>query len=302
MRSLSGEFSKAINLLVVELTDLRALTEATLDFPEEDIDSDHLEDARKRLEHVRRSLDQVFSQSRQGSLLRSGINVVLAGRPNVGKSSLLNRLAGEERAIVTPFPGTTRDTVRETVAIEGVPINIVDTAGLREAADDVERLGIERTWSALHRADVALVVTDSLDGLTADDLSIVSRLPQELAQIHVVNKIDLAGRHPAISGGDPQEVLVSAKTGAGIDLLRIALLGAAGWQRPGESLFVARERHLRALVQAGEHLGEASRQHGRSELFAEELRLAQQALSTITGEFTADDLLGEIFSRFCIGK
>ena len=302
LRSLSGEFSAAIDALVAQLTELRALTEATLDFPEEDIDSVHLEGVRTRLALVRQALAQVFARSRQGSLLRSGINVVLAGRPNVGKSSLLNRLAGEERAIVTAVPGTTRDTVREAIAIEGVPLNIVDTAGLREAGDEVERLGIERTWLALERADVAVIVTDSADGLTAEDREILPRMPEGIARIHVLNKIDLTGTLPSIREGNPQEVLVSAKSGAGIDLLRAALLHAAGWERSGESLFVARERHLRALAKADEHLTEASGQQERWEFFAEELRLAQQALCAITGEFTADDLLGEIFSRFCIGK
>jgi tRNA modification GTPase len=192
--------------------------------------------------------------------------------------------------------------VREAIAIEGVPLNIVDTAGLREAVDEVERLGIERTWLALARADVAVIVTDSADGLTAEDREILSRMPEGIARIHVLNKIDLTGTLPSIREGNPQEVLVSAKSGAGIDLLRAALLHAAGWERSGESLFVARERHLRALAKADEHLTEASKQQERWEFFAEELRLAQQALCAITGEFTADDLLGEIFSRFCIGK
>ena len=302
LRSLSGEFSAAIDSLVAQVTELRALTEAILDFPEEEIDSVHMEDVSRRLALVRQALAQVFARSRQGSLLRSGINVVLAGRPNVGKSSLLNRLAGEERAIVTAVPGTTRDAVRETIAIDGVPLNIVDTAGLRVAADEVERIGIERTWRELGRADLALVVTDSADGLTADDLEIIARLPKDIVQLHVMNKIDLAGMQPAIHDGNPPKVLVSAKSGAGIDLLRAELLRAAGWDKSGESLFVARERHLRALSEASEHLTAAAGQEERWELFAEELRLAQQALCAITGEFTADDLLGEIFSRFCIGK
>ncbi len=302
LRSLSGEFSAAIDSLVAQVTEVRALTEALLDFPEEQIDSVHMDDVRRRLQLARQALAQVFARSRQGSLLRSGINVVLAGRPNVGKSSLLNRLAGEERAIVTAVPGTTRDAVRETIAIEGVPLNIVDTAGLRESADEVERFGIERTWRELGRADLALVVTDSAGGLIADDREIVARLPKDIVQIHVINKIDLAGMQPAIHDGNPPKVLVSAKSGAGIDLLRAELLRAAGWEKSGESLFVARERHLRALSEASEHLAAAAGHEERWELFAEELRLAQQALCAITGEFTADDLLGEIFSRFCIGK
>ncbi len=302
MRSLSGEFSAAIGLLVAQLTELRALIEAVLDFPDEEVDAVHREDVRKRLAAIRQSLVQVFARSRQGSLLRSGINVVLAGRPNVGKSSLLNRLAGEERAIVTPVPGTTRDAVREAIAIEGVPINIVDTAGLRDAGDEVEKLGIERTWRELARADIAILVTDAKGGLAPEDREIVARLPQDLTQIHVYNKIDLAGIEPAVREGAPREVMVSAKSGAGVDLLRATLLDAAGWDKGGETLFVARERHLRALSEADERLAAAAGHQERLELFAEELRLAQQALATITGEFTADDLLGEIFARFCIGK
>ncbi len=302
VRSLSGEFSAAIDSLVAQLTELRALTEATLDFPEEEVDAIHLEDARLRLARVRESLADVFAKSRQGSLLRSGINVVLAGRPNVGKSSLLNRFAGEDRAIVTSFPGTTRDTLRETIAVDGVPLNVVDTAGLRDAGDEIERLGIERTWKALGGADVVLMMMDATAGITPEDRAIIERLPAGVTQLHVFNKIDLAGLAPGAREGEPAVVLVSARTGAGIELLRRALLRAVGWQDSGESLFIARERHLRALSHAGERLAAAAAQHRHWELFAEELRLAQQALAGITGEFTADDLLGEIFSRFCIGK
>ena len=302
VRSLSGEFSSAINALVSQLTLLRALTEAVLDFPEEDIDDAHLEDIGARLAKVTEALALVFAQSRQGSLFRSGINVVLAGRPNVGKSSLLNRLAGEERAIVTPVPGTTRDSVRESIAIRGVPLNIVDTAGLREAADEVERLGIERARLELERADVVLLVTEAAASLTEEDLNILASLPRGVSRIHVLNKVDLAGIEPALREGEMPEVLVSAKTGAGIDLLQAALLRAAGWESSDDTVFVARERHLRALAKAGEHLAEAAAQQKNWPFFAEELRLAHQSLCAITGEFSADDLLGEIFSRFCIGK
>ena len=302
LRSLTGEFSAVVASLVAQLTELRALTEATLDFPEDELDPIHQVDARARLAGIRETLKKVFAQSRQGSLLRSGITVVLAGRTNVGKSSLLNQLAGSERAIVTAIPGTTRDTVRETIAIDGVPLTIVDTAGLREAVDEVERIGIERTWRELGHADVVLVVTDALNGLDPEDRQLVEKLPPGIRRLHVVNKIDLAGAPPEMRDGDPPEVLVSAKTGAGIDLLRAALLKAAGWEESGESLFVARERHLRALARAGKHLDAAAAQEERWEFLAEELRLAQEALAEITGEFTPDDLLGEIFSRFCIGK
>lgn len=302
LRSLTGEFSAAIEALVRQLTDLRTLTEATLDFPEEEIGALHREEMRQRLGQTRTALAQVLKSSRQGSLLRSGINVVLAGRPNVGKSSLLNRLAGEERAIVTPIPGTTRDTVREAVSIEGVPLNIVDTAGLRTTTDEIERLGIERTWRELGRADVVVMIVDAVSGLLPEDREILDRFPESASRILVWNKIDLAGRAPGRRDGRPPEAFVSAKTGAGIDALRSTLLEVAGWDDSGESLFVARERHLRALVEAGDRLEAAAAQLENWEFLAEELRLAQLALSGITGEFSADDLLGEIFSRFCIGK
>ena len=302
LRSLSGEFSEAVHALVSQLTDLRALTEAGLDFPEEEIDPVHRDDLRARLVAVRQALADVLARSRKGSLLRTGIHVVLAGRPNVGKSSLLNRLAGDDRAIVTPVPGTTRDTLREAISIDGVPLNIIDTAGLRDAADEVERLGIERTWRELDRADVVLMMFDASTGITDEDRELLARLPRAAHRIHVFNKIDLAGLQPGARAGDVQEILVSAKADAGIDLLRAALLQAAGWDRTGESLFVARERHLRALALASERLEAAVGQSAQLELFAEELRLAQEALAGITGEFSADDLLGEIFSRFCIGK
>ena len=302
LRSLSGEFSAAIDSLVAQLTELRALTEATLDFPEEEIDVIHRENARERLARVREALAEVGAKSRQGSLLLTGINVVLAGRPNVGKSSLLNRLAGHERAIVTPIPGTTRDSVKEAISIDGVPLNIIDTAGLRESADEVERLGIERSWREVGHADVVLMVIDATRGMTQDDRAILARLPPGVKRIDVHNKIDLAGLPAGTRAGDSPEVLVSAKTGAGIEFLRAALLQAMGWERSAESTFLARERHLRALAEASERLGAAASQQEHWEFFAEELRLAQQALAQITGEFTSDDLLGEIFARFCIGK
>ena len=302
LRSLTGEFSAAIETLVRQLIDLRALTEAMIDFPDEEVDALHREDLQQLLEGIRQELSKVLKGSRQGSMLRSGLHVVLAGRPNVGKSSLLNRLAGEDRAIVTPVPGTTRDTLRETISIEGVPLNIVDTAGLRAATDEVERLGVERTWRELGRADLVVMMIDAVSGLTPDDRAILARLPEDAKRILVWNKIDVAGIAPGRPDGRSQDVFVSAKTGAGIDALRAALLESAGWDRSGESLFVARERHLRALAEASDRLEAAAGQGERWELRAEELRLAQRALSSITGEFSADDLLGEIFSRFCIGK
>ena len=293
LRSLSGEFSAAILALQARLVELRAVTEAMLDFPEEEVDALHREDAAARLAQARQSLGEVLVKSRRGSLLRGGIHVVLAGRPNVGKSSLLNRLAGEERAIVTPIPGTTRDALREPILIEGVPVVVVDTAGLRESRDEIERLGMQRTRQELDRADVVIAVFEANRGRDA-----LQDLPAAPARIDVYNKIDLA---PGFA--PPAEALgVSAKTGAGLEALRQRILGVAGWSTGAEPVFLARERHLRALDRASAHLAAAAGETARWEFFAEELRLAHVALGSITGEFSADDLLGEIFKRFCIGK
>ena len=295
LRSLGGEFSTVIAALVAGLTELRALTEAMLDFPDEEVDSLHRDDASNRLRQLRAALEDVVAKSRQGSLLRTGIHVVLAGRPNVGKSSLLNRLAGAERAIVTAVPGTTRDALREAIQIEGVPIVVVDTAGLRESQDEVERLGMERTRQEIARADVVLVI------LEAGKLEAPQEpLPEAATRINVVNKIDLVPG--AVCGRQGSDLHVSAKTGAGLDALRAAVLQAAGWTSRGETVFLARERHLRALGTARAHLEAAASQVAQWEFFAEELRLAQEALGEITGRVSADDLLGEIFSRFCVGK
>jgi tRNA modification GTPase len=303
LRSLSGEFSAAIQRLVGALTELRALTEAMLDFPEDEVDTLHRDEAQARLASLRGALDEVLAKSRQGSLLRSGIHLVIAGRPNVGKSSLMNRLAGEERAIVTAIPGTTRDALREPMQIDGVPIVLVDTAGLRDSSDEIERLGIERTWRELERADVVLVVFDAAAGVGPEDHAWLRKLPLGGRRIHVYNKIDLLpGEQPGERAGEPRQVWLSAKTGAGFDDLRHAILEAGGWRASGESVFMARERHLRALAQAKSHLAAASAQRGQWEFFAEELRLAQEALGEITGRVSPDQLLGEIFSRFCIGK
>jgi len=303
MRSLRGEFSAAIEELLRQLIELRMLVEATLDFPEEDLDPLDRADAKGRHARLLQALETALAKSRQGSLLRTGLQVVLAGQPNVGKSSLLNRLAGEELAIVTPIPGTTRDSVRQAIQIEGVPLNIVDTAGLRDTQDEVERLGVARTWSEIGRADVVLLLVDARAGVTTRDLELVTRIPQGAKRVFVHNKIDLAGCEPQAQRGESSTSLhLSAKTGAGMDLLRAELLGIAGWQQGAEDLFMARERHLVALRQAKQHTARAGEHFGRPELFAEELRLAQEQLNTVTGEFAADDLLGEIFSRFCIGK
>lgn len=303
VRSLSGEFSRAVHDLVEHLIALRMLVEATLDFPEEEIDFLRQADAGGKLAGLSEKTRQLLGRARQGSLLRNGLHVVLAGQPNVGKSSLLNRLAGEERAIVTAVPGTTRDALRETIQVSGIPLHIVDTAGLRETEDEVERLGIARSWKEIERADVVLHMLDARVGMTPADQAIAARLPGGVEQIVLYNKTDLAG-HPACREVSAERVKLwlSAKTGGGMELLEQELLRVAGWQAGPEDVFLARERHLLALQRAQVHLQTAHLRLEQLELFAEELRLAQEALNSITGEFTPDDLLGEIFSRFCIGK
>lgn len=310
VRSLQGEFSKAIHGLTDELINLRMLVEATLDFPEEDIDFLKAANAFGRLERLQLKLAEIFDRAGQGKLLQSGLHVVLAGQPNVGKSSLLNRLTGDELAIVTPIAGTTRDALRSTIQIEGIPLHIIDTAGLRDTEDLVEKIGIERSWQEIERADVLLLLVDARAGISDADRAILSRLPSRLQRITVYNKIDLAGQTPERhdehdAHGDAVAISLSAKANQGIELLRNELLRIAGWHQT-EDVFIARERHLRALASAQEHIAAARAvvegPLPALELYAEELRLAQQALGKITGEFTADDLLGVIFSRFCIGK
>ena len=306
LRSLQGEFSRAIGELNDELINLRMLVEATLDFPEEDIDFLQAANAFGRLECLQGKLAEIFDRAGQGKLLQSGLHVVLAGQPNVGKSSLLNRLAGDDLAIVTPIAGTTRDALRSTIQIEGIPLHIIDTAGLRDTEDVVEQIGIARSWQEIERADVVLLLVDANIGISAVDREILTKMPERLQRITVYNKIDLTDRQPERHlETDSIAISLSAKANQGIELLRQELLQIAGWHQ-AEDVFIARERHLRALAEAQAHIAKA-RQVVESalpalELFAEELRLAQQALGQITGEFTADDLLGVIFSRFCIGK
>ena len=304
LRSLKGDFSRRIHGLVDDLVTLRMLVEATLDFPEEDIDFLEAADARGKLEGLRRSVDEVLANARQGAILREGMNVVLVGAPNVGKSSLLNALAGDEVAIVTDIAGTTRDAVRERILIDGVPVHIVDTAGLRETDDVVERIGIERSRKAVSEADVALVLVDPREGLNEKTRMILDTLPSDLKRIEIHSKSDLhTGAAVAFETGTDTVIPLSAKTGAGLDVLRQTLLREVGWQGEGEGLFLARARHLNALKAAqGELELAALCGNGQIELLAEHLRLAQVACGEITGEFTADDLLGVIFSRFCIGK
>ncbi len=309
-QSLSGAFSKTIHALVEQVTGLRMLVEATLDFPEEEIDFLEKSDARGRLAGVIDALEKVFQQAAQGALLREGLNVVLVGQPNVGKSSLLNALAGADVAIVTPIAGTTRDKVSETIQIEGIPLNIIDTAGIRAVdagIDLVERIGIERTWGEVGKADVILHLLDADQGPTRADEAIEAAFPAAVPVLRIWNKIDLSGHKAAVErDADATQVYLSAHEHIGIDLLRAELLRIAGWQQTGESLYLARERHLIALKSARKHLAYAAEHAAQSDqsldLFAEELRLAQLQLSSITGAFSSDDLLGVIFSRFCIGK
>jgi tRNA modification GTPase len=303
MRSLAGEFSQRIGNLVRALIELRALVEATLDFPDEEIDLLERGDASERLARLRVELGEVQQAAEQGRILREGARCVLIGQPNVGKSSLLNRLAGDEVAIVTEIPGTTRDPLRHELVIDGVPVHVIDTAGLRESVEPVEKIGIERAWREIGQADVALLVVDVTRGVADADRTILARLPENVRNIFIFNKIDLSGDPPSARELDGRlELRVSAKSGAGMEMLRANLLQAVGWRPAEEAQFMARERHLRALQQADAALARAASEAKAMELFAEELRLAQQSLGEITGQFSADDLLGEIFSRFCIGK
>ena len=303
LRSLSGRFSDQIHAWRDRLVDLRMLVEATLDFPEEEIDFLQAARAIPRLQVLQSDLQSILQRAKQGSLLRRGLQVVLAGQPNVGKSSLLNQLSGEDRAIVTEVAGTTRDVLREAIQIEGIPLHIIDTAGLRDTQDRVEQIGIERTWMEIQKADVVVRMVDAALGIVAADHVIDARLPEGVPVIWVFNKIDLGDEKPRREQLEAGVGLwLSAHSGAGVDLLRKALLEIAGWESHDEDVFLARERHLEALRDADEHVALALQRIDQLDLLAEELRLAQEAVNTITGEFGADDLLGVIFSRFCIGK
>lgn len=302
-RSLIGEFSRYVDSLTAGLVDLRMHVEACIDFPDEEIDPADRTAIAAKLKALRGTLDAIMAEAKQGALLRDGLTVALIGRPNVGKSSLLNCLAGQDLAIVTPIAGTTRDQVLATITLQGVPIHLVDTAGLRSTDDPVEQIGIERTWQAVERAGAALLISEAGEAVGENEARIIQKLPAHLPVAWVYNKIDLYGVKPALTREDRHATIrLSALTGEGADLLRGWLLETAGWQPQGEGVFMARTRHLLALNAAARHLATAAAEQGRWELFAEELRLAQGSLSSITGEFTADDLLGEIFSRFCIGK
>lgn len=303
VRSLSGEFSQTIQQLLSRLVELRMYVEACLDFPEEEIDFITQGRVAEKIADNQASLQQVFNTAKQGALLRDGINVVLIGQPNVGKSSLLNALSGEEVAIVTPVAGTTRDTIKTAIQIDGVPLHVVDTAGLRETDDEVEKIGIERTYRASESAHIALLLVDATHGIGSEEKLILDRLPVEIAKIWVHNKIDVSSETAQVAQESGEtHIYLSAKTGEGLDGLKSELLRLVGYQQNVEGVFMARARHLDALQEVDSHLSESLAKISDAELVAEELRLAQEALSKITGEFTPDDLLGEIFSKFCIGK
>ena len=305
-RSLQGAFSDDINGLIEEITQLRILVESTLDFPEEEIEFLENAQARQRLLAVKTKLQALRAGAKQGKILRDGIQIVLAGAPNVGKSSLLNRLAGEEVAIVTPIAGTTRDRVKESINIEGVPIHIIDTAGLRETLDVVEAKGIERSWDAIRMADLVIFLSDVDTQANAHSLreQILGELSPKCPVLEVLNKADLLASPPGLPQGNA--LLISVKTGDGIEALKQKILQAVGWAGPQEGAILARSRHLDCIERAAEHIekSEEFAANGNSslELFAEELFLAQNHLGQITGKLLPDDLLGKIFSQFCIGK
>lgn len=307
LRSLQGEFSRRVESLVERLITLRTYIEAAIDFSDEEVELLADGDISTRLAQMREELDAITVDARQGALLREGMHVVIAGRPNVGKSSLLNRLAQRETAIVTDVPGTTRDVLREAITIDGLPVHVSDTAGLRDTAEPVERIGVERARAAIGQADrVLLVVDDTAEGADRDVGEFRREFPADIRLTVVYNKIDLSGRPlGTVPDSDPRGVAVSARTGAGIEALRTHLKNCVGYRDAGEGGFSARRRHLDALARATLELERAATQlrvRGSGELLAEDLRQAQRALGEITGEVTSDDLLGRVFANFCIGK
>jgi tRNA modification GTPase len=309
-KSLKGDFSRKIDIFLNALIEIRALTEATLDFPEEEIDFIEQHDVFNRLEKILTNIQEVKKAAHQGAIIRDGLTVVLVGQPNVGKSSLMNALAEEDVAIVTEVAGTTRDRLKETILLDGVPLHIIDTAGLRETQDSVEQIGIERTWQAIEQADLVLHLMDLTRGsqISSEDQDLIARIKQKTARnvsIRIVwNKLDQAAALD--EKNRPDEFYVSAKSGIGLEALKKELLKVAGWQPESEGGIFARKRHVEALLGAEQHIKKAlvllRSENSAIELAAEEMRLAQDELSTITGQFLPDDLLGKIFSTFCIGK
>jgi tRNA modification GTPase len=306
VRSLEGEFSRRINVLLEKLVNLRAHVEGAFDFPEEDIDFSAMENAGSKLTDCMADLQDLFGRARQGAILKEGITAVIVGRPNVGKSTLLNRLAGRDAAIVTDEPGTTRDLIEQDILVDNIPVHVIDTAGLRTAANKVEQEGIARALAAAENADILILLIEHGQSAGTEERRLLEKTGADKKVIIVYNKIDLYGAQPETGRNNGHtEIHLSAKTGAGLDLFVGHLKETLGMQDISEDVFTARKRHLDALKRTGASLEKALelvRQRAAPELLAEELRLAQQSLGEITGDFVADDLLGEIFSRFCIGK
>jgi len=304
--SLSGKFSLEINNLLKNLIELRMYVEACLDFPEEDIDFISEGNVKEKLQNLSETMIKIMQAASQGQLLRDGISLVLVGQPNVGKSSLLNQLSGEDRAIVTDIPGTTRDAITSDINLNGIPLNIIDTAGLRDTDDPIEKFGIEKTWLSLEKGHIALFLVEASKGITEYEKSILERLPEDIKRIWIFNKIDLIKGKAKIEQLDNDQIVyMSAKTGEGLDLLKQVILNIIGFQENVEgnqNRFIARKRHLEALENVYQSIQNAQLNIASAEIVAEELTVAQKHLSSITGEFTSDDLLGEIFSKFCIGK
>lgn len=302
LRSLQGSFSQAVDKLLTGLIELRVYVEAALDFPDEEIDFLADSAVTTRLTQIKQQLTEIFQKAQQGSLLRDGMHLVIVGRPNAGKSSLLNALAGQETAIVTEIAGTTRDVLRERINLEGMPLHVVDTAGLRESEDPVEKIGIERAWREVEKADLILMLVDDTQVETEGHSAILAKLPNTIPVLTVHNKVDLTGK---VVGKQADHLYISAKHGLGLDVLKAELKARMGYQGEREDTFMARRRHLQALQVTQDAVERAEQQlivFNAGELMAEELRVAQDALGQITGKFSSDDLLGEIFSSFCIGK
>ena len=304
--SLSGKFSIEINNLLKHLIEIRMYVEGSLDFPEEDIDFINEGNVKDKLQNLSYTMINIMNAASQGQLLRDGISLVLVGQPNVGKSSLLNQLSGEDKAIVTDIPGTTRDAITIDINLNGIPLNLIDTAGLRETDDPIEKFGIDKTWLSLERGHIALFLVDVGKGITDYEKSIVNRFPKEMKRIWIYNKIDLIKTKAKVEQiNNDQIVYMSAKTGEGLSLLKKVILNTVGFEgnvEGNQSKFMARKRHLEALEKVHQSIQRAQLNITSAELIAEELTIAQQCLSSITGSFTSDDLLGEIFSKFCIGK
>ena len=303
--SLSGKFSIEINNLLKNLIELRMYVEACLDFPEEDIDFISEGKVKDKLKKLSKIMTNIMHSASQGQLLRDGISLVLVGQPNVGKSSLLNQLSGEDKAIVTEIPGTTRDLISSNISLNGIPLNIIDTAGLRKTDDPIEKFGIEKTWSSLEKGHIALFLVEAASGITEYERSILKKLPKDIKKIWIFNKIDLIKEKAQITTDNNEKIVyLSAKTGDGLDLLKQVILNSIGFDNNegNQNKFMARKRHLEALEKVYQSLKNAESNIDSAELVAEELTISQRYLSSITGEFSSDDLLGEIFSKFCIGK